>query len=457
MARPQKNSLTEGPIWKGLLQFALPILLGQIFQQLYNTADAYIVGKFLDKNAYAAVSSSGSLVFLLVGFFSGIAIGAGVVISRYYGAKDYEKVHDAVHTTVALGLVAGIVLTVVGVFLTPQILSLMGTPPEVKENSVMYFQMYFAGAMAIVMYNLCGGILRAVGDSRRPLYYLIVSSVVNVLLDLLFMGVFKWRVWSAALATTIAQFVSMVLCLIRLIRYKSVYQLKPREIRFHRSMLGQVVKNGLPSGVQNSIIALANVVVQSNINDFKADAIAGCGSFAKLEGFAFLPITCFTMALTTFVGQNLGAKQYERTKKGAKFGILCSVIMAELIGVIMFVFAEELVGFFQDDPNVVAIGARQARIETLFFFVLAFSHALAGVLRGAGKPLVPMIVMLASWCGLRVGYITVMVPIFERIEVVFTAYPLTWSVSSIVFLIYYLKSDWIHGFDRLEAKRNSVT
>lgn len=449
-----KHSLTEGSIWKSMLFFAFPILLGNIFQQLYNTADAFIVGRFLEKNAYAAVSSSGSLIFLLVGFFTGIAVGAGVVIARYYGAKDYDKLHTAIHTTLAFGLAAGIILTVLGMTLTPQLLRLMKTDPQVLPNSVAYFRMYFAGSIAIVLYNMCVGILQAVGDSRHPLYYLILSSLINVGLDLLFVGVFGLGVWSAATATTIAQFISLGLCLYRLCHYDTVYRVQLRKIRFNFPMLRQIVHFGLPSGVQNSIIAFANVIVQSNINAFGADAMAGCGTYSKLEGFAFLPITCFTMALTTFVSQNLGAHQYDRVKRGVRFGILCSVTMAEVIGALIFLFSPALVALFQNDPPVIAIGVKQAHIEAFFYCFLAFSHCIAAIMRGAGKPTVPMFVMLAVWCVLRVSYISIAVPMVERIEVVFSAYPLTWFTSSVIFLIYFLKSDWLHNYDRLEQKKH---
>lgn len=448
-----KHSLTEGSIWKSMLFFAFPILLGNIFQQLYNTADAFIVGRFLEKNAYAAVSSSGSLIFLLVGFFTGIAVGAGVVIARYYGAKDYDKLHTAIHTTLAFGLAAGIILTVLGMTLTPQLLRLMKTDPQVLPNSVAYFRMYFAGSIAIVLYNMCVGILQAVGDSRHPLYYLILSSLINIGLDLLFVGVFGLGVWSAATATTIAQFISLGLCLYRLCHYDTVYRVQLHKIRFNFPMLRQIVHFGLPSGVQNSIIAFANVIVQSNINAFGADAMAGCGTYSKLEGFAFLPITCFTMALTTFVSQNLGAHQYDRVKRGVRFGILCSVTMAEIIGALIFLFSPALVALFQNDPPVIAIGVKQAHIEAFFYCFLAFSHCIAAIMRGAGKPTVPMFVMLAVWCVLRVSYISIVVPMMGRIEVVFSAYPLTWFTSSVIFLIYFLKSDWLHNYDRLEQKK----
>lgn len=448
-----KHSLTEGSIWKSMLFFAFPILLGNIFQQLYNTADAFIVGRFLEKNAYAAVSSSGSLIFLLVGFFTGIAVGAGVVIARYYGAKDYDKLHTAIHTTLAFGLAAGIILTVLGMTLTPQLLRLMKTDPQVLPNSVAYFRMYFAGSIAIVLYNMCVGILQAVGDSRHPLHYLILSSLINVGLDLLFVGVFGLGVWSAATATTIAQFISLGLCLYRLCHYDTVYRVQLHKIRFNIPMLRQIVHFGLPSGVQNSIIAFANVIVQSNINAFGADAMAGCGTYSKLEGFAFLPITCFTMALTTFVSQNLGAHQYDRVKRGVRFGILCSVTMAEVIGALIFLFSPALIALFQNDPPVIAIGVKQAHIEAFFYCFLAFSHCIAAIMRGAGKPMVPMFVMLAVWCVLRVSYISIVVPMVGRIEVVFSAYPLTWFTSSVIFLIYFLKSDWLHNYDRLEQKK----
>ena len=445
-----KHSLTSGSIWRGMLFFALPILLGNIFQQLYNTADAFIVGRFLDKNAYAAVSSSGSLIFLLVGFFNGIAVGAGVVIARYYGAKDTEKLQTAVHTTLAFGLTAGIVLTVLGMTLTPQLLRLMKTDADVLPNSIDYFRMYFAGSIAIVMYNLCVGILQAVGDSRHPLYYLILSSLVNIALDLLFVGVFHWGVWSAALATSISQFVSLGLCIFRLCHYDTVYRVCLRKIRFHLPMLKQVIHFGLPSGVQNSIIAFANVIVQSNINAFGSNAMAGCGTYAKLEGFAFLPITCFTMALTTFVSQNLGAKAYDRVKKGIRVGIFCSVTIAETIALLIFIFSPKLIGLFTSDAQSIAFGVMHERTTTPFFFLLAYSHCMAAIFRGAGKSTVPMLVMLLCWCIIRVTYVTFAVKFFPVLQTVSWAYPITWGLSTLVFTLYYFKSDWMHAFEKRE-------
>ena len=444
----KRTKLLEGSIWKGIVSFAIPIFLGNLFQQLYNTVDSLIVGKFLGSEALAAVTSSGSLIFLMVGFFNGIAMGAGVVISKYFGAKDYDNLKKAVHTDVAFGLVAGGLLTMIGLILAPQMLQWMGTPAEVLPNSIAYFRTYFMGSLAFVMYNIVMGILQAVGDSKHPLYYLIFSSIVNVALDLLFVGVFKWGIASAALATVISQATSAFLCFIRLVRTKDVYQVHIREICFHAPLLKQIIQIGLPTGMQNSIIAIANVVVQSNINAFGVVAVAGSGVYSKIEGFVFLPITCFSMSLTTFIGQNLGAKQFDRAKKGARFGVICSIILAEAVGVLVYTLMPILATLFDNNPDVVAISTLQARTESLFYFLLAFSHCISGILRGAGKSAVPMYVMLASWCALRITYITIAVRIVPVVQTIYWAYPLTWSVSSIIFLIYYLKVDWVHGFEK---------
>lgn len=451
----RKNALTEGPIWKKMLLFALPVFLGNVFQQFYNAFDSWCVGNFIGDDALAAVSSSGSLIFMMIGFFNGTAMGAGVVIARDYGARKYDSMRRAIHTNVAFGLVSGILLTVLGVAFTPTILRWMGTPQDVFPQSVSYFRYYFCGAVFTVMYNIFVGILHAVGDSKHPLYYLIVSSAINVVLDLLFVAVLKLGVGAAAVATTISQGVSALLCCIRLMRCDAPYRLKLKEIRFHGDSMKSILRYGLPSGVQNSVIAMANVVVQTNINSFGKEAMAGCGSYAKLEGFAFLPITCFTQALSTFVGQNLGAGKHDRVKKGVVFGILCSCLMAEAIGVLSWLFAPQLIGIFNAEPAVIDYGVGHMRTICLFYFLLAFSHCIAGILRGAGKATVPMITMLVCWCVIRVSYITVAVSLVHRLETVSWAYPITWTCSSVVFLIYFLKADWIHNFDRLEQKSHS--
>ena len=448
----KRHNLTEGSIWKGMLFFALPVFLGNVFQQLYNAFDTWCVGYFINDDALAAVSSSGSLIFMMISFFQGLSMGAGVMIAKSFGAKQYASMKKAIHTAIAFGLVTGVLLTILGVGLTPIILGWMGTPTEVLPQSISYFRYYFLGALFVVLYNIFVGILHAVGDSRHPLYYLIISTFLNIGLDLLFVGAFDWGVGSAAVATTISQGFSALLCFIHLLRVDGPHRVNIKEISFDKQSLLYIIKYGLPSGVQNSVIALANVVVQSNINSFGKAAMAGCGSYSKLEGFAFLPVTCFTQALSTFVGQNLGAGHHNRVKKGVGFGIACSCLMAELVGVLSYVFAPQLIGFFSETQAAIDFGVQHMRTICLFYCLLAFSHCIAGIMRGAGKATVPMFTMLACWCIFRVSYITVAVKIINELTTVSWAYPITWTLSSIIFLIYFLKADWIHNFDRERLK-----
>ncbi len=442
------RDMTVGNPYAHMTGFALPVLLSQIFQQLYNTADTFIVGKFLGTDALAAVSSSGTLIFLMISFFAGTASGASVTISRYFGAGDYDKVSRAIHTNIAFGLATGVFLSVVGVLFTPTFLVWMKTDPEVLPQAIEYFRYYFLGGLAMIMYNVLRGIMNAVGDSRRPLWYLIFSSILNVVLDLVFVGVFHWGVWSAAVATVISQAASVVLCCIHLFKKGSLLTVEVRKIRFHWDMLKEILHYGIPSGVQNSVIALANVLVQTQINSFEKYATAAYGVYAKIEGFAFLPINSFTMAITTFVSQNLGARRHDRAKKGARFGIIVAVCMTAAIGVLFYSFAPQLIALFDATPAVVALGVRQARTVTLFYGLLAFSHAVAAVCRGAGKAVVPMVIMLSVWCVIRIIYIMTVMRIFGEIGYIYWAYPITWGISSVIYLIYYLKSDWLHGFDR---------
>ena len=451
----RQNTLTEGPIWKAMLLFALPVFLGNVFQQLYNTFDAWCVGNYIGDEALAAVSSSGSLIFMMVSFFNGLSMGAGVIIARAFGAKQYVSMRKAIHTAIAFGLVIGVALTVVGVALTPTILQWMGTPEEVLPQSIEYFRFYFYGAIFIVMYNIFVGILHAVGDSRHPLYYLIFSTFINIGLDMLFVAGLGFGVGAAGLATTISQGISALLCLIHLLKGGTPYQVKLQEICFDKKSLLDILRYGVPSGIQNSVIAIANVVVQSNINSFGKAAMAGCGSYSKLEGFAFLPVTCFSQALSTCVGQNLGAGKHDRVKKGVGFGVACSCITAQIIGILGYLFAPQLIGFFSETAESIAFGAIHMRTICLFYCLLAFSHCIAGVMRGAGKATVPMFTMLACWCLFRVTYITVAVKYVNQLTTVSWAYPITWTLSSIIFLIYFLKADWIHNFDRIAAKEIS--
>lgn len=440
--------MTKNSIIKNMIIFAIPIFLSSLLQTLYNLIDSIIVGNFIGKEALAAVSSSGNLIFLFTSFFLGASQGAGVLISKLYGSKSFNKMNKAIHTNFTLGLFSSIILTILGVSLTPQLLVLMNTDAKVLPDSISYFRYYFIGCTGIIMFNVLSGTLNALGNSRRPLYYLIFSSIVNVLLDLLFIGLLDKDVKFAAIATTISQFLSASLCLIHLLKTKGIYQLSFTRLNIDFNLVKSILKFGVPTGVQNSVIGLANVFVQSNINTFGEDAMAGCGSYSKLESFVFLPINAFTMAIATFVSQNLGAKEYDRAKKGARFGIITSMVMAEAFGVMFYFSSPYLIQIFNDDPDVIRIGVMQSQTTALFFFLLAFSHAIASVARGSGKAFVPMLVMLTFWCLVRVSYIYIALSISNDIHLIFWAYPITWSLSSIVYLIYYFRSDWVHNFDR---------
>jgi len=436
------SNMLEGSISRGIIRFAVPLFFGNLFQQLYNTADSLIVGNKLGEGALAAVSSTGTLIFLLIGFFQGIGLGAGVVVSQFFGANDKRNLRCSIHTYLTLSVLIGVFLTIAATLLAPQILIWMGTPKDVMPQSVEYIRVYFLGSIGLVMYNACMGIMQAVGDSKHPLYYLVISSVVNVILDIVLVVGFGFGVWAAALATILSQFISVILCMRKLMTSKDDFSVNLRELRLDGRMVKIILKIGLPTGVQNSIIAFANVVVQSNINFFGKTAMAGCGAYSKIEGFAFLPITSFTSALTTFVGQNLGAGNRKRVKKGATFGILSSMVLAEIIGLLFFVFAPLLISAFTQDKEAVEYGVLKTRTCALFYCLLAATHSFAAVLRGAGKSMVPMVTMFAFWCIIRVSFLWIMVPLTKTIDVVNWVYPLTWSLSTITLLIYYLCVDW---------------
>lgn len=453
MATSNTKDMTKGSPWKLIITFAIPIFLSNLFQTLYNTFDSFIVGRFINDDALAAVSSSGNLIFLFTSFFIGMFAGAGTIIANYFGRKDYDNMSRAIHTDVAIALVASVFLTILGVVFTPLVLKAMGTAPEVLPNSIQYFRWYFFGITGSVMYNCLNSILHAVGNSRRGLYYLIISSVLNVSLDLLFIAGFKWGVWAAALATSISQIVSALLCLGFLTKPGALYTVSFKKIRFHRDMVKSILRFGVPSGIQNSVIGLANVLVQSNINSFGNKAMAGCGSYSKLEGFAFLPINCFSLSISTFISQNLGAKEYERAKQGATFGIITSVLMSEVIGVIMYLGAPLFISWFASDPEAVAFGVQQARTVSLFYFGLSFSHCVSAVCRGGGKPTIPMLVMLIDWCFIRILYITLIMHFRHEIGYLFWAYPITWGISTIFYFFYLIFSDWVHGFDKIEERK----
>lgn len=442
-----RGLMTEGVIWKEILLFSIPLLLGNLFQQLYNAVDSVVVGNYIGAQALAAVGSSAPVINLLVSFFMGLAVGAGVIISRYFRARKKEELHIAVHTSLALTFAAGLVMTLIGVLISPYVLQWVGTPSDVMESSVLYLRIYFLGILSVMVYNMGSGILRAVGDSRNPLYFLIVSSVTNIILDMLFVIVFHMGIAGVGWATLIAQTISAVLTMLLLMRTKEEYQVKLKHIRFHKHMLYEIVRLGLPSGLQNAIVSFSNVIVQSNINAFGSLAMAGCGSYTKIDGFAILPVMSYSMALTTFTGQNMGAKKYDRVKQGAKTGILMSVITIVCISALLLMLGPNVLAIFSSDPTVINYGLYMMHVLAPGYIFLAISHAFNGIIRGAGITTVPMIVMVTCWCGLRMAWILTSVPLFHDIGVVFMGWPLTWIASALWLFLYYRKGKWMTRYD----------
>lgn len=441
--KQEKGLMIEGTIWKQLLLFSMPLLLGNLFQQLYNTVDSIIVGNYVGSEALAAVNSSNPIINLLVSFFMGISVGAGVVISRSYGSRNHEQLSKAIHTTVALGVAAGVFMSFLGIAIAPWILEAVGVPQSVMENSILYLRIYFAGILGVMLYNMGSGILRAVGDSKNPLYFLIISSLINIILDYVFVVYFHMGIRGVAWATLLAQATSAVLTMILLIRSKQVYRVVLSKIRFDFAMLKEIVRVGLPSGLQNAIVSFSNVIVQSNINSFGAMAMAGCGSYSKIDGFAILPVMSFSMALTTFVGQNMGAERFDRVRSAAKIGTLMSCAITLCIGTLLMIFAPQILQIFSSESEVIYYGSLMMRTVVPGYLFLAISHALAGVIRGAGLTKVPMIVMVACWCFLRMAWIFAAMPIFHDIQIVFLGYPITWIASAICMILYYRKANWM--------------
>ena len=396
-------SLTEGPIGKQLLSFTIPLILGNLFQQLYNAADTVIVGQFVGDTALAAVGSSSSLIELLISLFMGIGIGAGVIISRYYGAGDMDAMSCTIHTTVAAGVASGVVLSLLGVLTTPLLLQWMGTPDNVLPQSILYFRIYFCGVLFTVLYNFGSSIFRALGDSKRPLYYLIFSSFTNVVLDLLFVAVFRWGVAGAATATVLSNALSVVLVFYKLCTEDGPQRLYLRRLRLDKPYLLQVIRIGLPSGLQNAVVSLS-----------------------------------------TFISQNMGAGKKDRAKRGANIGLLMTMGIVVVISIFIFVLAPLLVEIFTDDPVVMDYGVAMARTIVPFYFLVAYSHGMGGILRGAGLAKVPMFVMMFCWCVFRVIWIQVAGALIHDIHVVFVAYPITWALSGVIFTIYYFKSNWLN-------------
>ncbi|WP_186802581.1 MATE family efflux transporter [Lacrimispora celerecrescens] len=435
--------MTEGEIWKQLLAFSVPLLAGNLFQQLYNTVDSVVVGNFIGSDALAAVGSSNSLINLIIGMFMGIGTGAGVIISQYYGARDEMKLHWAVHTSMALSLMGGLILIVLGVLMSPFILSWMGTPEKVMPSSVAYLRIFFCGSLFNIVYNMGAGILRAVGDSKRPLYYLCVSSVINIVLDLVFVVVFGMGTAGVGYATVIAQAVSSVLVVWALVKTEDIYQLVPGKIRIDRRMMVRILKLGIPSGIQQSIISLSNVIVQANVNSFGSAAMAGFGAYSKIDGFAMLPLQSFCMAATTFTGQNIGAKKPKRVKQGVFQGIAISMAYTAFISVILYLNAEHILKIFSPDEDVIAYGYSTMLVLLPFYWTIAIHQILMGSIRGSGRTMVSMLIGVGNMCILRMIYINLLVPFFPSFGAVMWCYPITWITTMLMDCVYSIKAKWI--------------
>ena len=443
-----KGLMTQGIIWKKILLFSLPLLLGNVFQQLYNTVDSVIVGNYIGGDALAAVGTSGPIINLLVGLFMGIATGAGVVIARYFGAQDSEAVHDAVHTTLAATFLGGLFLTVVGVLLSPTVVRLIGVPENIMSDSIDYLRIYFGGIIAMMTYNMGAGILRAVGDSKTPLYFLIISSIINIILDMLFVIIFDMGVAGVAWATLIAQAVSATLIIITLCRVNTSYRVTLSHIRIKLFYLKEIIRIGLPSGLQNAIISMSNIVVQSYINSFGSAAIAGYSTYGKVDAFALMPVMSLSMAITTFTSQNIGAREFDRVRKGVKTGLLMSCGTAFVLTSLVVVFARTLLGIFTDDQQIIEYGLLTMTYQAPFYLVLGLNNTLAGILRGAGKASVPSLIMAANMCGVRILWLSILMPIFNSIIVVYLAFSVTWTTTGLCLIWYYKRSRWLELLER---------
>lgn len=445
-SKKQEVLMTEGNIWKQIIFFSIPLIIGNVFQQLYNTVDSIVVGNYVGKPALAAVGSSGSLINLIVGMFVGIATGAGVLIAQYYGGQKEEKLSWAVHTSIALSIIGGLILTVAGLIFAPALLHLMGTPESVMPSSVSYLKIFFLGSVFNLVYNMGAGILRAVGDSKNPLYYLCVASLVNIALDILFVVVFHMGVEGVGIATVLSQAVACALVILKLIRSKGGYRLVPKLLKIDKRMAIRVIAYGVPTGLQNSVISLSNVIVQANINSFGDAAMAGCGAYTKIDGFVMLPIMSFSMAIMTFVGQNIGAGKSERVKHGMKITNIISGGYVLLMCFVLFLFGKNLLSFFTDEANVIDNGLIMLHILVPFYIFIAIVNVYSGAFRGAGKTFISMVIMVANLCGVRMLWIFIMMPVVHKLDTVLWGYPVSWITALATIYIYAKRSNWIDRY-----------
>ena len=443
MASKQRGLMTSGVIWKELLLFSIPLLLGNLFQLLYNTVDSIVVGNFVGHQALAAVGASTPLINMLIGFFMGVAAGAGVLVSRFFGARKLEELHIAVHTFVAFTFLFGVLMMVAGITLTPLFLQWMGTPADIMDMAVLYLRIYFLGIIPTMLYNSGAGILQAVGDSRRPLCFLTIASVLNIILDLVFVIQLNMGVAGVAWATLIAQTVSCILVAVTLLRSKESYQIIPKKIRIDKPMLMQIVRLGIPSGLQQMIVSFSNVLVMSYVNRFGSAAIAGFSSANKFDNFLGLPVNSFMLAITTFVGQNMGAKQIERVKKGINTCMFMGIGIVIAIGIPAYLFSDLCIRMFSKEADVIYYGSWMMRTLVPFYSILNIAQVLTGAVRGTGNTTVPMLINVFYYCIIRQVFLAVAMMFVNSIVVVFWSYPLTWTLSAVTLFIYYKRGSWL--------------
>ena len=437
------TDMIGGGIFRSIFWFSVPLLIGNFFQQLYNTVDSYVVGNYVSTSALAAVGASTPVINMLVGFFMGLSAGAGVVISQYFGAQKGHEMSRAVHASMALTALLSVIFTALGPTFTRPLLQAIGVPEDVLPHSSLYLMIYFTGIAFSLFYNMGAGVLRAVGDSTHPLIYLAVACMVNVVLDFLFVCGFHMGIAGAAIATVIAQGVSCVMVMGKLMRAKADYRVELRRIRFHKKMIRRIISFGFPAALQQSITSFSNVVVQSYINHFGTAAMAGYSATVRIDGFTQLPLQSFNMAITTFVGQNIGAKKYDRVKKGVFAAWLMSSGVILVCSICIFSAAPFLISIFTKDAEVIAIGSGMERIFSACYLVLPVVQILNGALRGAGLSKIPMYFMLGSFVVLRQIYLMIAVPLTNDVNVVMAGWPITWIACAIGMAVYYFKTDWL--------------
>ena len=435
--RKKDVDMTQGNITRHIISFALPLLIGNIFQQLYNTVDTWVVGNYVSNEAFSAVGTVGPIINMLIGFFMGLSSGAGVVISQYYGAKRHQEVHDTVHTAMVMTLIMGVAFTAIGLAMTPFMLRLMNTPENVMPESTAYLTIYFSGILGLMIYNIGAGILRAVGDSQRPFYFLVVCAVINTVLDLLFVLVFHMGVEGVALATVIAQSTSALLVVITLTKTDTCIKLRLRDLKISCAMLGKIFRVGIPAAIQMAITSFSNIFVQSYINYFGDNCMSGWTAYAKIDQLLFLPMQSIALASTTFVGQNLGCNQVERAKKGVSQSLLIAIVSTVVLMIPVMVFASPVVAFFNSKAEVVEIGTMLLHWLSPFYVLCCFNQIYSGALRGAGNSRAPMVIMLSSFVVFRQVYLFIMAQICNEIIPIAMSYPAGWLLCSTLTAIYY--------------------